>query len=111
MTNERWADVVAHIKEKFNVIESGEEVLDPGPGTRTFIEFERKDGVRMRLERTTRPLVTGKKTIGSRRIGSTTAVQYEYSDTETTSSVKAYQWDKATDTFVPLEIDAEIFTV
>ncbi|MBI4276373.1 hypothetical protein HY629_00855 [Candidatus Uhrbacteria bacterium] len=110
MTNERWADAVAHIKEKFTVLETGEEQLDPGPGSLSFIEFERKDGMRIRLERVTRPVVLGKKTIGSRRIGSITAVQYQYSPDETTSSVEAFRYDAASDEYVPIEVAAEIFT-
>src|SRR3989338_917228 len=93
MTDEKWLDVIAKVKDSFQILEHQTQDLpeDSGPGSVEFIIFEGPLG-KMKLERTTRPLVTDKKTIGSRRIGSETKVTYIYSDTEKINKFKAYQW-------------------
>jgi len=50
---------------------------------------------KMKLARTTRPLVVDKKTHFSNRIGGGTHVEYIYSKTESTSRVRLYRWKEA----------------
>ena len=95
MTEEKWLDTIAQIKDNFEVIGHRTEDLEPesGRGTVEIIEFTGPLG-KIKLERTTQPLVIDKKTIGSRRIGSQTTVEYLYSDTEKVHRFKAYRFDE-----------------
>ncbi len=98
MTDERWQDVVGKIKDTFTVLEEGKVEVTDMPGYSEFICFMGPGGKKMKLERVSHPLVTGKKTMGSRRIGGSTAVEYQYSDTEMVHKVHAWQWsDSAND--------------
>ncbi|MFA6254865.1 MAG: hypothetical protein WC675_02375 [Patescibacteria group bacterium] len=105
MTDEKWQNTIAQVKDNFEVIDHRTEDLpeEIGPGTAEIIEFKGPLG-RMKLERTTKPLVLDKKTIGSRRIGSDTRVEYVYSDTEKVHKFKAYRYDPAGDNWVEMEM-------
>ncbi len=94
MTDEKWLDTVSTLKDKFPILEEGKEDLseEEGRGFREFVIFEGPFG-KMKVERTTRAVVLGKKTIGSKRMGSQAAVEYVYSDTEKSQKFKAYKWD------------------
>lgn len=104
MNDERWQDIINQIKDKFEVLDEGiEELLPPlGPGSVEFIIFNGPLG-KIKLERTSQPLVVDKKTIGSRRIGSETRVEYIYSDTEKVHKFKAYRWSKMGDGWIEME--------
>lgn len=93
MTDERWQEVIGQVKDNFKVIDQRIEDLSEkaGPGSVEIIEFIGPLG-KMKLERTTQPLIIDKKTIGSRRIGSQTRVEYIYSETEKMHKFKAYRW-------------------
>jgi hypothetical protein len=94
MTDERWLDTIATLKDKFPVLEEGKEDLqeEEGRGFREFIVFNGPLG-KMKIERTTKAVVLGKKTLGSKRMGSQASVEYIYSDTEKSHKFKAYKWD------------------
>lgn len=102
MQDEKWNEIIGRIKDDFTVEEHTTEDLDPGPGSVETIIFEGPTG-RMKLERTTKPVVLDKKTIGSRRIGSDTTVEYVYSDSEFSKTFKAYQWNDAQNDWVVME--------
>jgi len=103
MTQEKWQDIVNLIKDKFEIEDEGEEELEDIPdGKIEFIIFSGPLG-RMRLEYTTKPVILDKKTIGSRRIGSETAVQYIYSKDEMSQTFKAYKWEDDQDNWVEME--------
>jgi len=106
MTDEKWQDIIAKVKDNFEVIDHRTEDLpeEIGPGSIEIVEFKGPLG-RMKLERTTKPLVLDKKTIGSRRIGSDTRVEYIYSDTEKVHKFKAYRYDNANDNWVEMEMN------
>ncbi len=106
MTDDKWKDVLAKIKDSFNVLEHQTVELsqDDGPGTIEFIEFDGPLG-KMRLERTTQPVVLDKKILGSRRIGSESTVQYKYSDEEEFHVFNAYKWDDNQDDWVKMEME------
>lgn len=106
-TDERWHEVVGRVKDTFKVLEEGKNELLDMPGHSEFICFLGPGNKKMKLERVSHPLVTGKKTIGSRRIGGTSTVEYQYSDTETVHKIHAWQWDEAGQTWQ--EIKAEAF--
>jgi hypothetical protein len=91
MTTERWTDLVATILDRFPVEARGDEPLEEGPGRLAFIVFTTPAG-KMRLEFVTKPVITGRHTSGGRRMGVSTHVSYDYSDSEFTSSMHAYAW-------------------
>ncbi len=96
------------IEENFGILNRAKEDLpeEVGSGEKEIVEFKGPLG-RMKLERLVRPLVLGKKTIYSKRGGSKTTVDYVYSDSETTTALKAYRFDEALDYWQ--EIDANNF--
>ena len=103
MNIEKWQNIISLIKDKFEVEEEGVEELEDIPdGKVEFIIFSGPLG-RMRLEYTTKPVILDKKTIGSKRIGSDTAVQYIYSDTEVSNTFKAYKWDADSEEWTEME--------
>lgn len=108
MQDDKWQAVVGKIKDEFDVLDHQTQELDPGPGSVEYLVFEGPAG-RIKVERTTRPLVTGTRGIGSRRIGSQAHVQYEYSATEQTHAFKAYRWEERTGTWQELEKKEDSF--
>lgn len=106
MTDERWQAIIGQVKDNFEVLNHDTKDLseDDGPGSVETIEFSGPLG-KMKLERTTKPLVLDKKTIGSRRIGSDTTVEYIYSDTEKTHKFTAYKWDESDQNWLEIKTD------
>lgn len=103
MNIEKWQDITNLIKDKFEIEDEGEEELeDILDGKIEFIIFSGPLG-RMRLEYITKPVILDKKTIGSKRIGSDTAVQYIYSDTEVANIFKAYKWNADSEMWEEME--------
>jgi len=75
-------------KESFLVEESlrGKKIF----GEKEYIEFETPKG-KFRLEEVRKPKILDKRVLSSKRIGGRTAVDYIYSQDETTSQVKFYK--------------------
>jgi hypothetical protein len=105
MTDERWQQIIGQIKDSFEIIAQRTEDLPEhfGRGTVEIVEFKGPLGL-MKLERTTQPLMLGKKTTGSKRIGSQATVEYLYSDTEQVHKFKAYHFDANNDNWVEMEM-------
>jgi hypothetical protein len=108
MNDEKWLEVVGRIKDDFEVLADETQDMDPGPGSIEVIEFRGPAG-RIKLERISRPIVTGQKVIGSRRIGSSTHVEFTYSETEKSHTVKAYRWDEARSDWSEIQGDVGAF--
>jgi len=108
MTDERWQTIIGQVKDNFEVIKHETQDLPEteGPGTVEYIEFKGPLGL-MKLERSSRPLVLGKVTHGSKRIGSETTVQYNYSDTEKTHKFRAFKFDEVDAVWVEIEKEKE----
>ncbi|MFA5135662.1 MAG: hypothetical protein WC505_07820 [Patescibacteria group bacterium] len=102
MQDEKWQEILGRVQDDFEVLDHGTEELGEVPGTVEHIIFMGPLG-KMKLERTSRPLVLDKKALGSKRIGSDTHVEYIYSDTEKTHTFKAYRWDDGQDDWVEME--------
>lgn len=109
MQDEKWQDILAKIKDNYEVLETDTEDLDPGPGQVEYIIFNGPLG-KMRLERITKPVVLEKKGIGSRRIGSQATVEYKYSDTEKTHRFTAYKWEDDQDDWVEMDAGPSSFS-
>ncbi|RJR30867.1 hypothetical protein C4569_03725 [Candidatus Parcubacteria bacterium] len=110
MTEEKWQEIIGTIKDKFELISHETQDLpsEQGKGQVETVEFYGPLG-KMKLEFTTQPLVIDKKTIGSRRIGSETKVQYIYSDTEKVRRFKAYRWNQDDDNWIEMEAERGAF--
>ncbi len=104
MQDEKWKNIIARILDDFDVIEHETEELDPGPGDVEYIIFNGPLG-KMKLERTNKPVILDKKSLGSRRIGSESSIQYTYSETEKVHNFKAYQWEEEKDSWVEMEME------
>ncbi len=93
MTKEKWQEIVGKVKDSFELEdEGGEHLEDEGGVDIEYIIFTGPLG-RMRLEFITKPVILDKKTTYSRRIGSETAVDYIYSETEKSEKLNAYKWN------------------
>jgi hypothetical protein len=91
MNEERWEEVLRRLDKLFGDLEFDEvEEAETQAVTETVV-WTGPQG-KMKLARTTRPLVVDKKTHFSNRIGGGTHVEYIYSKTETTSRVRLYRW-------------------
>lgn len=104
MTDERWHDVLDHIKETFTVFEHDTEEYTPedGGGTVEFLVFESPMG-KIRLERDVHAKVVGTKVTTSRRIGSGAREEKIYSTDEMVDTLHVYRWDATENDWVPFE--------
>jgi hypothetical protein len=107
MDDEKWQNTVGRIKDDFEVFEHATRQFEDGPGSAEYIIFKSPLG-KIKLERTTKPLVLDKKAIGSRRIGSQATVEYIYSETEKVHTMKAYKWEESQNGWV--EMERSLFT-
>lgn len=92
MTDEKWQDLIGRIKDTFTVEETFSDQLENEPGLREGILFASPRG-RMKLERVTRPVVLDTKALTAKRIGASSTIQKEYSETENTQTVALSLWD------------------
>ena len=103
MLPEKWQELIGKIKDEFTVEETDKIHLDEEGGIEVeYIIFQGPLG-RMKLEFITRPVVLGKKTKYSNRLGAETIVDYIYSPDEKTNKLKAYKWDEAGNNWVEME--------
>jgi hypothetical protein len=102
MTDEKWEEITGRIKDQFVVESEFDEPQEQSPGRCRGIIFQGPSG-KMKLEYTTTPVVIGTRGMGSKRIGSTTTVRYEYSPDETRAALAAYRWEH--DEWVPMSAE------
>jgi hypothetical protein len=108
MNIDRWKDIIANIKDNFQVEDSGKEHIEDDGGVDVeYIVFTSSQG-KFRLEFVCKPVILDKKTTFSKRIGSETTVEYVYSDTEKNQHLIAYRWSDSEDDWQ--EIDAKNFS-
>jgi len=107
MRPEKWQEIKDNVAQKFG-IEDRETKAAEFEGEADFeaIIFNSPVG-KVKLEFISRPVVLDRKTIYSNRIGSDTKVEYIYSDTERSGSMKAFRWNDAENDWN--EIDASNF--
>lgn len=116
MNDERWQNIISRVKDKFKIEDEGSEEKEinkdkDGKPILEKIESIVFDGPlgRIKLERTTKPLVIDKKTKYSQRIGGEVSVDYVYSDTEKIHKFKVYRYDE--ENFLWAEIDQKNFNL
>lgn len=103
MNEEKWQNILSMIEDKFEIIEKGQNLPEnKGVDKVEFIIFIGPLG-KMKLEYLTKPVVLRKKTLYSKRAGSETAVDYEYSNTEKFNELKAFKWDDQGDNWSEIE--------
>lgn len=91
MNEDRWGDLVAMIKHKYEVKEHGREADESGVGTVEFISFEAPQGLMM-LEMIVKPRVIETKRHFSKRAGAETVVEKVYDQVEKIRTFKVYHW-------------------
>ncbi|KKU13799.1 MAG: hypothetical protein UX17_C0008G0004 [Parcubacteria group bacterium GW2011_GWC2_45_7] len=92
MRDDKWNEIKAMVKTKFKAVEEGRYDLEYIPNAYVeFISFDSPQG-KMKLERTTQPVVLDKKTIYSKLGGSASKIEYSYSPDEVSHRFKAYKW-------------------
>ncbi len=94
MNDDKWEELVTRIERKLKVIDKKVTTADEGRTTIETVIFQSPEG-RMKLERTSKPLVVDKKMHYSRRIGSQPSVEYVYSPTDKVQRVQLYKWSGA----------------
>lgn len=88
MKQDKWDQLVARIKDEFEIMEhESDDGEIEGENIETLI-FNGPAG-EMKLERSTHPRVVGERTMYS-RLGGDTVVEKVYSDSETVDVVKLY---------------------
>lgn len=110
MSPEKWQQIKGQVQDQFKDAEVvTEDLSEEENGEKEILTFTGPVG-KMKLEYITRPVVIDKKTHGSRRIGSHTDVEYVYSDTEFSHSLKAYKWDENDQIWVEIDLKGS-FTI
>ena len=94
MNDQRWEEVLRRLDKLFGDLEFDEIEDEETQAVTETVVWTGPQG-KMKLARTTRPLVVDKKTHFSNRVGGGTHVEYIYSKTESTSRVRLYRWKEA----------------
>ena len=91
MNDDKWGEILDRVEEKFDVVDSGKEILEDIPNA--FVEFIIFDSPmgRLRLERKTSPRVLDKKTLGAQKRTMGVGVEYIYSKDEFVKTFKAFK--------------------
>jgi len=95
MNDQRWEEVLRRLDKLFGDLEFDEIEDEETQAVTETVVWTGPQG-KMKLARTTRPLVVDKKTHYSNRAGGGTHVEYVYSKTESTSRVKLFRWVEVT---------------
>ena len=106
MNEDRWEEVLRRLDKQFGDLEF-DEIEDET--THSVVESVAWQGPagRMKLTRTTRPVILDSKRHFSNRAGAGSHVEHVYSKTEMTSKVRLYRWDEPTQDWE--EMDASMF--
>jgi len=94
MNDQRWEEVLRRLEKQFGQLEFDETEDEETRAVVESVVWQSPQG-KMKLTRTTRPLVVDKKLHYSSRTGGGSYVEYVYSDTETSSRVRLFRWSEA----------------
>ena len=106
MNDQRWEEVLRKLDRQFGNLEFDEVEDEETHAVVESVIWTSPMG-RMKLARTTRPLVVDKKLHFSNRAGGGSHVEYVYSDTESTSRIRLYLWSEPRNDWD--EVDASAF--
>ena len=104
MTPQKWQQIKGMIQDNFsdaNIVV--EQLPEPEVGEIESVFFTGPLG-KMKVECLTKPVILDKQTHGSRRIGSHHEVEYIYSETDFTYTLKAYKWDEGTNDWLAIDL-------
>ncbi len=105
MTDEKWEQIKEMVTKNFGVLEN--EIIDLPPeigaGTKEMVIFDGPLG-KMKLEFIIKPLVIGRKTHYSKRMGTSAKVDYITSETEKVRTFLAFKWDLASENWQEIEL-------
>ncbi len=106
MNDQRWEQVLRRLDKQFGDLEF-DEIEDET--THAVVESVVWNGPtgRMKLTRTTRPVILDSKRHFSNRAGAGSHVEYIFSKTETTTKLKLYRWVESVNDWD--EVDASMF--
>jgi hypothetical protein len=94
MNDQRWEEVLKRLDRQFGGLEFDETEEEETQTVTESVVWLSPQG-RMKLTRTTRPLVVDKKLHYSSRIGGSSHVEYVYSKTESSSRIRLFRWSDA----------------
>jgi len=102
MTAKKWQEIKNKVKDSFKVEEEKTMHTDEDGGTDTeYLIFLGPLG-RIKLEFISKPVVSDKKTKYSKRIGSSTVVEYVYGE-EKVTKLRVYRWEEAQNDWLEME--------
>jgi hypothetical protein len=104
MNDEKWDSLLSEIEDKFGFKSRNKKPLAPGPGEIETVEFDGPAGP-MRLERVSKPVVLDRKTHYSKRIGSATTEEYQYSETDKYHRVRLLRWNNLEGNWMEVDLD------
>lgn len=110
MNDEKWADIVNLIDQKFEVLDKTREESSIGDD---FEEDKAKEVVenvffvgpmgKMKVQRITRPIIIDKKSHYTKRMGTSAKTETIYSKNEFSHKFKAFKWDSIDNDWVEIE--------
>jgi hypothetical protein len=104
MNDEKWEELVTRIETKLKIVDRKVTTADEGRARVESIIFVSPEG-KMKLERTSKPLVVDKKVHYSKRIGSSPSVEYVFSPTEKVHRVQLFRWSDGAMEWEELKLD------
>src|SRR5262245_7633337 len=107
MNDQRWEEVLRRLDKLFGNLEFDETEDEETHAVSESVTWASAQG-KMKLVRTTRPLVVDKKMHYSNRAGGQSHVEYVYSKTESTSRIRLFRWSEPQNDWE--EIDASSLT-
>jgi hypothetical protein len=106
-----WGDILDRLEDQYGKldIEKLSETREDDTGQKITseiqrVEFETTMG-RMRVELVKAPLILDKKTHYTHTAGARASVEYILSDTETTTKVRAFRYDKDMDEWTSINVN------
>jgi hypothetical protein len=93
MNDERWEELLYKIGLKSGPLDVKVDTMDEGRTKIETVVFQTAMG-KLKLQRTSKPVVVERKTRYSKRIGGATDEEYVYSETDKSYRVALYRWNE-----------------
>jgi len=106
MNDQRWEEVLRRLDKQFGDLEFEDSEDDETKAISESVIWTSPAG-RMKLTRSTRPLILDSKRHFSNRAGAGSHVEYTFSKTEITQKVRLYKWNELQNDWD--ELDASLF--
>ena len=106
MNDQRWEEVLRRLDKQFGDLEFDEVEDETTHAVVESVVWASPAG-KMRLTRTTRPLILDSKRHFSNRAGAGSHVEYTFSKSEITQKVRLYKWNELQNDWE--EVDSSLF--